>query len=675
MRTPVYMIIEKRNKILMNFSKSDSRHSIIAWFTAASLLAMSTALLFASSETAVSNEQNPKWVKSLPAISCPGSSDTNCHHASPVLADITGDGKQEIIVATNKGHVLAYRHDGSLLWQIDTAPAFGMSGGKQQIASSPAVADLDGDGKMEVVVGAGTMHSSICTQGGVIVLDHLGRVKNGWPFLTQDGSIEPSGCRDSVYSTPALGDLDRDGDLEIVFGSFDKRVYAVHHDGRLVSGFPPDSNHYARFGWDILKGQLADTIWSSPALADMNSDGYLDIVIGSDEGNYDSSWAPKVGEWDCPYQEPLTDGYCGGAIYAFDRHGRVLDGFPRYKHEIIQSVPALMDLNGDGQSEIFIGTGSYYYRVSPDKPSLGFRLYGMDNRGNDLPGWEGGKAVGGVVTASPSLGDITGDGQPNVVVAARDKRLYAWHIDGQPVSGFPMSPRNHFNQVMDKYDIGTNFILADYTGDGKMEIFFHNAWEISIVDGSGQQLTARWPGDSLPAYLGDGAIWNNPAVGDLDGDGRLELVAQNSKLKVWELPNSSTRTDWPMFKKNAARTSLQQPSARIAPQEVVLFTEKTREKSQSLYLTLFSELGSFNWRVSTDQPAKISFPKTSGMVHVQKSVLANVFVPAGLPLGEHHLGNISVTFTRSGGLSQTETIPVKVRVLKKLYRSHLPLVR
>ena len=70
----------------------------------------------------------------------------------------------------------------------------------------------------------------------------------------------------------------------------------------------------------------------------------------------------------------------------------------------------------------------------------------------------------------PSIGDITGDGKPNIVVAASDKRLYAWHINGQPVAGFPMTPRTHRNTVLDDYNVGMGFILADYSGDGKMEI-------------------------------------------------------------------------------------------------------------------------------------------------------------------------------------------------------------
>jgi hypothetical protein len=664
-----------RGEKAMTYLKPGFRRTIIAWAAATLFLTIFATLLQASSDL-TSGKQTPKWVRNLPAASCPWlSSDTYCHHASPVLADMTGDGKQEIIVATNNGNVVVYGHDGSLVWQKGVGPAFGMGTGQQRIASSPAVADLDGDGKMEVVVGAGTIHASVCTQGGVIVLDYLGRTKGGWPFHSQDDGVEPAGCRDSVVSTPALGDLDMDGDLEIVFGSFDKRVYALHHNGQLVSGFPPDSNHFARFGWANLKGRLADTIWSSPSLADINDDGYPEIVIGTDEGNFDNTFPGSIDNWNCPYREPLTRGYCGGSIYAFDRNGEILEGFPRYKLEIIQSVPAVRDIDGDGQGEIFVGTGTFYHLNSPDKPAVGFELYGMDSRGNDLPGWEGGKTVGGSVSASPSIGDITGDGQPNIVVAARDKRLYAWHSNGQLVSGFPMTPQTHLGQVLDPYDVGTGFILADYTGDGKMEIFLRHAWEIIIVNGSGQQLTAINPNGSKPIFVTDGPLWNSPAVGDLNGDGHLEMVVQNSKLTVWDLPNSSTLADWPMYKLNAARRSAQEPMAKVVSDEITLMVEVGQSDVFEQTLTVISRLGSFDWEVQSNRPDNITFPQTSGIAQGMEAIGVNVHVPGGLGIGDHVLGSVEVQVSQGGLVGMIETVPVRVKVVKELSKGYLPFVR
>ena len=69
-----------------------------------------------------------------------------------------------------------------------------------------------------------------------------------------------------VYSSPALGDLDGDGHLEVVVGSDDGKVYAWHHDGTPVAGWPQTTG---------------DVVDSSPALGDLDGDGHLEVVVGS----------------------------------------------------------------------------------------------------------------------------------------------------------------------------------------------------------------------------------------------------------------------------------------------------------------------------------------------------------------------------------------------------------
>jgi hypothetical protein len=622
--------------------------------------------------TVLNNQVAPKWKTAIPSRDCGGHN--NCHASSAVVADLTGNGRLEIIVASNNGYVLAYTHNNNglqLLWQRDLAPHFGMPAGKQRIHSSPAVADLNGDGSLEIVIGAGSTVGSDRTRGGIIVLNADGSVRANWPQIAAD-EISPQGYPDAIYATPALGDLTGDGQLEIVATGFDKRIYAWRHDGTLLPGFPIDSYHLQRFPtWTDLVGKLADTIWSSPALADLTGDGYLEIVVGTDEGNYDNSWGGNGSGWTCPYATPpgWPPGYCGGAIYAIDRFGNILPGFPLYKLQIIQSTPLLYDATQNGRPEIFVGTGTFY------DTNAGHRFYALDADGNDLPGWAGGKPVGGNVPGSPAIGDITGDGQLEIVVAAMDKKLYAWRLDGSTVPGFPMIPRDQTGNSY-TYNVGSTPILADYTGNGKMEIFLTTAWSITIINGQGQQLTTTSNPPNAPFYYAEGTLQNTPVVADLDGNGRLELITFNSHLYVWDLDVAGAQADWPMFKGNPERNGhLGQPILNITPGNIALLHKWGDPGNIQTVLNIHNiGTGSFTWNV-VDLPDRVALAGHQGNVDDKDDVLVTINT-SGLAIGTYHLGHIIIEATNEGQAIPNSplSIPVSLYVVEEIHAVYLPLI-
>lgn len=623
-------------------------------------------------------EVPPKWTKLLPSADCSSAPlGTYCHLSSPAIADIDVNGRDDIIVATNKGRVLVYRGDGSVMWDRDVAPLYGLDEGRQTIASSPAIGDLDGDGRLEVVIGTG-YHSSECRPGGVVVLDHAGRPVDKWPVRTQDNNIAPSGCPDPVFSTPALGDLDNDGDLEIVVGSFDHRIYAWHHDGRMLSGFPGKSDLYVTLGWDNMRHQLGDTIWSSPALADMDGDGYLDIIIGSDEGMVDGTFGNS--NWHCPYAVPsgATKGYCGGTLYGYDRHGEFLPGYPRHILETIQSSPAIADAGKDGRADVFVGTGSYYHRHSPDRPMNGARLFGWSGDGRALPGWDGGRSAQAVLPASPVIGNIIGDATPEVIIPGLDGRLYAWHMDGKTVDGFPMDPRNYMGDLANQ-DVGKSPVLGDYDGDGQMEIFLTSGWTIVIVDGNGRTLTnTNASGDkTTPFFVTGGLLQNNPALGDIDGDGALELIAQNSELTVWDLPADAKLADWPMFRRDQSRSGSAMPKTMaIDPPEITLAASGGADQEMDVDLTVRVPHSPFEWQARVVSGDGVSLPDPSGQGYNQAPVPLDIRWDASLGPGDYVLGLVEVRATAEDlpPESASRTVPVRLKLIRAVDTVYFPAV-
>ena len=596
--------------------------------------------------------------RQLSGGNCPGG-DNNCNRGSPALADVNNDGQLDIVLTTSNGRIMAIRHDGSadgaVIFDVDIAPHIGMSAGTAAIASGVAVADIDEDGRVEIAVGYGSEWNHN-TRGGIIVLEHNGSLKSGWPKASL--GTNANGLPHTIFSSPALGDLDNDGDMEIVAGGFDKRVYAYHHNGQLVNGFPADSALLDRFPlWPNLQGRLADSIWSSPSLADLDGDGFLDIVIGSDEGNFDQRYGGDSGGWECPYQLPpgWAPGYCGGSVYAFDRNGDVLPGFPRYILETVQSTPALVDLDGDNRMDVVSGTGSFYWLNSPSTPTYGYILSAYRHNGGNVAGWNPPKNMDSTGPGSPAVGNIAGDDSPEVVMMSHQGTIYAYHSNGQLVSGFPMTPRARTGHTS-IFDVGYGVILADYDNDGRQEIFVPQRESITVVDGNGNQLTTSNNGnDGKPTYATGGWLRNSPAVGDVDGDGKLELIVHDSRLYVYDLPNAGSQAEWGMFKRDAAGTGRGDRLGTMSPISGELNIFRAPNNSNFGYSGLgIANLGdlpiSFNVNESSAN-SRVNVVNNSGTVAGGEvaSIRVEVNNINSLSSGWNNLGSIHVSATNSAG--------------------------
>lgn len=632
--------------------------------------------------TASSNpEIPPNFVIDLPVAPCTdGSSNTNCNYASSAVADIDGDGYDDIVVATNSAHILVIDHNGNIIWDTDLAPYFGLAPDEQRLRSSPAIGDIDADSHPEIIIATTSFNSDpVCRPGGVIVVSHTGQLEDGWPKLADP---DDDGCPYGYFATPALGDLDLDGDLEIVIGGFDKRLHAWHHDGTELHNFPLDSHHYLRFPtWHQFDGKLGDTMWSSPAIADLDGDDYPEIIVGTDEGNLDERWGGDADGWTCPYELPpgWMPGSCGGSVYVIDRFGNHLPGFPKYVLETVQSSPAVTDLTGDGVPEIIVGTGSFFHNNSPDHPTDNFRVYAWDATGADLPGWENGKLTSSPTSPSPAVGNIAGDSMPEVLFVDMDGVIYAWHANGSAVDGFPMTPltdSGHTHGV----DVGKSIVLADYDGDAAMEIFYSMNGSVTIIDGNGAQLTASegWQ-STLPAYSMAGSMPNNPAVSDLDQDGTPELIANYSELHVWSLSGASISAEWPMFRHNAVRSGAKPtlPLPVFSVAEIVILHQSGDESHTraNVHMQLTEPLY-VSWHVASE--SRITVTPVSGETTSDRVAFHIEIDLSGLEDGTHNLGDITFAVSQAEmpgdtPSNSTTTLPVTA-IVGDITTLSLPLI-
>ena len=207
----------------------------------------------------------------------------------------------------------------------------------------------------EIIISTGGNVADSLKRGSVVAFDREGNQL--WKYDTTD--IQGTNTVEGNWGSPVAGDVDGDGDMEIVIGSWDRNIYLLDHQGNYIW-------HY----------HVADSVWSTAVMVDVDKDGDLEIIIGTD------IMAGGV----------LPDGYAptdGGFVLILDKDGKKLAR--RQMNEAIFSSPAVGDVDGDGALEIFVGTGTFYFiKGSYTQPYVyGFSIdtSGAEWELKDLPGW------------------------------------------------------------------------------------------------------------------------------------------------------------------------------------------------------------------------------------------------------------------------------------------------
>ncbi|MBD3170378.1 MAG: T9SS type A sorting domain-containing protein, partial [candidate division Zixibacteria bacterium] len=161
--------------------------------------------------------------------------------ASPAIGDIDGDGSDEIIIGTQNSYIYALESDGSIISGFPVE----LSG---QIKSDAALFDIDFDGAAEIFIG---------TNGEELyAIEGNGDIISGFP----------AALGGTVSSSPLIADVDGDNQYEIILAVTDGVIYGFENDGMPMTNFPIPVN-----------GTLTS---STPALTDLDADGDIEIIVG-----------------------------------------------------------------------------------------------------------------------------------------------------------------------------------------------------------------------------------------------------------------------------------------------------------------------------------------------------------------------------------------------------------
>jgi hypothetical protein len=467
-------------------------------------------------------------------------------YSSPAVADLFGNGTKQVI-ASAYSIVTLNGETGALGWRVASGHDRSESGASNVGRTWPnvVVKDVDNDGQLEII----SAHSG----GYVSVYTRDGYFKSGWPKRPVTDELRGL----------AVADLDGNDDLEILVtaarGSA-VNTWVYEHTGVLRPGWPQlsDDNGYA---WGVYN--------NNASVGDIDGNGLAEIIVPSDV-HYICAYNPdgakiqandmygdkvwgKVGVWEDLAVEKQGWGECDGMRAK------------SYRANFADGASVISDVNQDGTPEI-VATGNMYDCHAGYPPSRYNAVYIFNadrSRFQDTAhgfNWETIPIDTGAplsedydviesVEPNPVVVDLDNNGFKEILYSSYDGKVHAFWLDKTEHHNWPYSV---YKSSEGFYRFASEPVVADLDNDGSAEVIF-TSWpaktdrlplqlgKLHILSAQGTPIYEV----NLPAPKSSSIYWNGalaaPTLANIDSDPNLEIVVNTVSAGVvaFEVPDSA----------------------------------------------------------------------------------------------------------------------------------------